>query len=217
MPSSQWAHVLTNSVCKQFVCMMAGACVYTLSHHVACILLCRALQEQRLCKCKRRTTSLQVQEAFVEICGQAHTRAHIPMLLFTFSSAARCRYGFSAMEVQEAFVKIREQARAYLERPAELMAGLNLLSTTNLDYFGVGPAWVVPADSASHKCHALHKCFALRHRLVLNDLFANHDCFALQWSDSTPALHITIASPGIQSMLGSPSSKSIELVCKPGA
>ncbi|KAF5841324.1 hypothetical protein DUNSADRAFT_13399 [Dunaliella salina] len=45
-------------------------------------------------------------------------------------------YGFSAMEVQEAFVKIREQARAYLERPSELMAGLNLLSTTNLDYFG---------------------------------------------------------------------------------
>jgi len=49
----------------------------------------------------------------------------------------RNRYGYSAMEVQEAFVKIREQARAYLERPTELMAGLNLLSTTNLDYFGV--------------------------------------------------------------------------------
>lgn len=41
------------------------------------------------------------------------------------------------MEVQEAFVKIREQARAFLERPTELMAGLNILSTTNLDYFMV--------------------------------------------------------------------------------
>jgi hypothetical protein len=38
----------------------------------------------------------------------------------------------------QAFVKIREQARAYLDKPAELMAGLNLLSTTNLDYFQVG-------------------------------------------------------------------------------
>lgn len=54
----------------------------------------------------------------------------------TCLSILNTMYGFSAMEVQEAFVKIREQARAYLERPAELMAGLNLLSTTNLDYFG---------------------------------------------------------------------------------
>lgn len=45
-------------------------------------------------------------------------------------------YGYSAMEVQEAFVKIREQAKAYLAMPHDLTAGLNMLNTTNLDYFG---------------------------------------------------------------------------------
>eukprot|EP00798_Chlamydomonas_sp_ICE-L_P011531 gene11531-34243_t len=46
-------------------------------------------------------------------------------------------YGYNAMEVQEAFAKIREQARAYLDsrHPSEMCAGLNLLNTTNLDYF----------------------------------------------------------------------------------
>jgi hypothetical protein len=39
--------------------------------------------------------------------------------------------------VLQAFVKIREQARAYLDKPAELSAGLNLVLTTNLDYFQV--------------------------------------------------------------------------------
>jgi phosphatidylinositol kinase/protein kinase (PI-3 family) len=48
-------------------------------------------------------------------------------------------------QVQEAFVKIREQARAHLERPADLMAGFNLLNTTNLDYFGV-------SESGSRGC-----------------------------------------------------------------
>jgi transformation/transcription domain-associated protein len=45
------------------------------------------------------------------------------------------QYGFNAMEVQEAFVKIREQAQAFLEQPDQLIAGLNLLSGQNLDYF----------------------------------------------------------------------------------
>ena len=45
------------------------------------------------------------------------------------------QYGFSAMEVQEAFVKIREQAQAFLEQPQQLLAGLNLLSGQNMDYF----------------------------------------------------------------------------------
>lgn len=44
-------------------------------------------------------------------------------------------YGYNAMEVQEAFVKIKEQARAYLALPLDLTAGLNMLNTTNLDYF----------------------------------------------------------------------------------
>ncbi|WIA37453.1 hypothetical protein OEZ86_014371 [Tetradesmus obliquus] len=44
-------------------------------------------------------------------------------------------YGYNAMEVQEAFVKIKEQARAYLALPLDLRAGLNMLNTTNLDYF----------------------------------------------------------------------------------
>lgn len=45
------------------------------------------------------------------------------------------QYGFNAMEVQEAFVKIREQAQAFLDQPDQLIAGLNLLSSQNLDYF----------------------------------------------------------------------------------
>ncbi|XP_031107078.1 transformation/transcription domain-associated protein-like [Ipomoea triloba] len=46
-------------------------------------------------------------------------------------------YGHSTMEVQEAFVKIREQAKAYLEMKGELTSGLNLINSTNLDYFSI--------------------------------------------------------------------------------
>ncbi|GKV51280.1 hypothetical protein SLEP1_g57947 [Rubroshorea leprosula] len=46
-------------------------------------------------------------------------------------------YGHSTMEVQEAFVKIREQAKAYLEMKGELASGLNLINSTNLEYFSV--------------------------------------------------------------------------------
>ena len=44
-------------------------------------------------------------------------------------------YGFNAMEVQEAFVKVLEQANAYLLSPEEHVHGLNLINSTNLDYF----------------------------------------------------------------------------------
>ncbi|XP_010548285.1 PREDICTED: transformation/transcription domain-associated protein-like isoform X2 [Tarenaya hassleriana] len=44
-------------------------------------------------------------------------------------------YGHSTMEVQEAFIKIREQAKAYLEMKGELASGLNLINSTNLEYF----------------------------------------------------------------------------------
>lgn len=46
-------------------------------------------------------------------------------------------YGHSTMEVQEAFVKIREQAKAYLEMKGELTSGLNLINSTNLEYFPI--------------------------------------------------------------------------------
>ncbi|XAR57979.1 Non-specific serine/threonine protein kinase [Bertholletia excelsa] len=46
-------------------------------------------------------------------------------------------YGHSTMEVQEAFVKIREQAKAHLEMKGELTSGLNLINSTNLEYFPV--------------------------------------------------------------------------------
>ena len=39
--------------------------------------------------------------------------------------------------MQEAFVKIREQAKAYLEMKGELTSGLNLINSTNLEYFPV--------------------------------------------------------------------------------
>ncbi|CAN8229179.1 unnamed protein product [Cochlearia groenlandica] len=44
-------------------------------------------------------------------------------------------YGHSQMEVQEAFVKIKEQAKAYLETKGELTTGLNLVNSTNLEFF----------------------------------------------------------------------------------
>ncbi|KAL4854024.1 Transcription-associated protein 1 [Chlorella vulgaris] len=44
-------------------------------------------------------------------------------------------YGFNAMEVQEAFVKVREQAKAFLQKSEDHMQGLNLINSTNLDYF----------------------------------------------------------------------------------
>lgn len=39
--------------------------------------------------------------------------------------------------LQEAFVKIREQAKAFLEMKGELISGLNLINSTNLEYFPV--------------------------------------------------------------------------------
>lgn len=44
-------------------------------------------------------------------------------------------YGFNAMEVQEAFVKVQEQAKAYMLRKSEHLHGLNLINSTNMDYF----------------------------------------------------------------------------------
>ncbi|XP_024004594.1 transformation/transcription domain-associated protein isoform X2 [Eutrema salsugineum] len=44
-------------------------------------------------------------------------------------------YGHSQMEVQEAFVKIKEQAKAYMETKGELATGLNLVNSTNLEFF----------------------------------------------------------------------------------
>ncbi|XP_010444949.1 PREDICTED: transformation/transcription domain-associated protein-like [Camelina sativa] len=44
-------------------------------------------------------------------------------------------YGHSQMEVQEAFVKIKEQAKAHLETKGELATGLNLVNSTNLEFF----------------------------------------------------------------------------------
>jgi hypothetical protein len=49
-----------------------------------------------------------------------------------------CRCAPRCARCSQAFVKIREQAKAYLDKPSDLLAGLNLLSTTNLDYFNVG-------------------------------------------------------------------------------
>jgi transformation/transcription domain-associated protein len=37
--------------------------------------------------------------------------------------------------LQEAFVKIREQAKAYLEMRGELITGINLINSTNLESF----------------------------------------------------------------------------------
>jgi transformation/transcription domain-associated protein len=44
-------------------------------------------------------------------------------------------YGFNAMEVQEAFVKVQEQAKAYMQKPSQYIQGLNLINSTNMDYF----------------------------------------------------------------------------------
>ena len=46
-------------------------------------------------------------------------------------------YGYYQMEVQEAFVKIREQVLACLNIPGELVSALNLINTTNLEFFPV--------------------------------------------------------------------------------
>lgn len=44
---------------------------------------------------------------------------------------------FSVACLQEAFVKIREHAKALLEMKGELTNGLNLINSTNLEYFPV--------------------------------------------------------------------------------
>lgn len=45
------------------------------------------------------------------------------------------QYGYNAMEVQEAFVKITEQAKSYMVQANGLMAALNFLNTTTMEYF----------------------------------------------------------------------------------
>lgn len=42
---------------------------------------------------------------------------------------------FFLVYLQEAFVKITEQAKAYLEMKGEPTSGLNLINSTNLEYF----------------------------------------------------------------------------------
>lgn len=39
------------------------------------------------------------------------------------------------LRMQEAFVKIKEQAKAYLETKGDLATGLNLVNSTNLEFF----------------------------------------------------------------------------------
>ncbi|KAL2624095.1 hypothetical protein R1flu_008340 [Riccia fluitans] len=46
-------------------------------------------------------------------------------------------YGYMTMEVLEAFTKIREQAKAYLHMKGALVSGINLINSTNLEYFPV--------------------------------------------------------------------------------
>ena len=57
------------------------------------------------------------------------------------------------MEVQEAFVKVLEQAKAYLLKPDEHLHGLNLINSTNLDYFQSQHQ----AEMLSLKAQFLHK------------------------------------------------------------
>lgn len=45
------------------------------------------------------------------------------------------QYGYNAMEVQEAFVKITEQAKSYMLQANGLVAALNFLNTTTMEYF----------------------------------------------------------------------------------
>lgn len=46
-------------------------------------------------------------------------------------------YTLPNIEIQEAFLKLREQAKCYYHNPSELMAGLDIISNTNLAYFNV--------------------------------------------------------------------------------
>ncbi|KAJ2466114.1 hypothetical protein EV174_006570, partial [Coemansia sp. RSA 2320] len=47
-------------------------------------------------------------------------------------------YTLPNIEIQEAFLKLREQARCYYDRASELQSGLDVISNTNLVYFGGG-------------------------------------------------------------------------------
>ncbi|OLL22884.1 Transcription-associated protein 1 [Neolecta irregularis DAH-3] len=46
-------------------------------------------------------------------------------------------YTLPNIEIQEAFLKLREQAKCHYQNPAELSTGLDVISNTNLVYFGV--------------------------------------------------------------------------------
>lgn len=47
-------------------------------------------------------------------------------------------YTLPNIEIQEAFLKLREQAKCHYENPNELTTGLDVISNTNLVYFGTG-------------------------------------------------------------------------------
>lgn len=93
-------------------------------HSAACCLVCRSVN---------RLAAIARKHDCPEVC----------------KNIIATQYGFNAMEVQEAFVKIREQAQAFLEQPDQLIAGLNLLSGQNLDYFQT-PHQVTPHSPTSH-------------------------------------------------------------------
>ncbi len=44
-------------------------------------------------------------------------------------------YAFSSMDATDAFNKLREQIKTCLQTPMEIRAALNIIASTNLDYF----------------------------------------------------------------------------------
>ena len=45
-------------------------------------------------------------------------------------------YTLPNIEIQDAFIKLREQVKCYFQLPSHSRAGLDIINTTNLDYFG---------------------------------------------------------------------------------
>jgi len=45
-------------------------------------------------------------------------------------------YTLPNIEIQDAFVKLREQVQCYFQLPSHYRTGLDIINSTNLDYFG---------------------------------------------------------------------------------
>jgi len=79
--------------------------------------------------------AMEVQEAFVKVhCTSTTWHVHVIARAWLERSACLAS-SLSASLHGRCVVQVREQAKALLQKPEDYVQGLNLINSTNLDYF----------------------------------------------------------------------------------